>query len=119
VWKDAEGGIAGDIVRLQVPGTVIIILNSYDAASRVMDKRAHSDRPYRFMVDELYVCVSFEAAALHDDLPSLLRMGWSKTVMSSPCSDRWRKYRKYFNGAMGKRLCLLTRGNLKRRAIYF
>jgi hypothetical protein len=43
----------GDVIHLRVPGKSLVILNTYDACKSVMDKRAHSDRPHRAMLDEL------------------------------------------------------------------
>lgn len=50
-------GVDSDVIRLNMLGTDFIILNSYEAATDLLDKRGaiYSDRPVLTMLGELYV----------------------------------------------------------------
>ncbi|KAI0753232.1 CyP450 monooxygenase [Daedaleopsis nitida] len=75
----------GDVVHLQLLGQHIIVLNSYEAASDILDKRAanYSDKPPSAMA-------------------SLIGLEWNMALLRYP-SDAWRQQRRemhrFMNGA--------------------
>ncbi|KAJ7765339.1 cytochrome P450 [Mycena metata] len=65
-----------DIIHLDVLGTSIVVLNSYNAAIDLLDKRSaiYSDRPRLVMAREL--------------------MGWDETLFFQPYGSQWRAGRR-------------------------
>ncbi|CEL59153.1 O-methylsterigmatocystin oxidoreductase OS=Aspergillus flavus (strain ATCC 200026 / FGSC A1120 / NRRL 3357 / JCM 12722 / SRRC 167) GN=ordA PE=2 SV=1 [Rhizoctonia solani AG-1 IB] len=76
-----------DIVYLEILGQKIIVLNSAEAASDLLDKRSalYSDRPCIPMVSDP------------------LLMDWSKTVTLAGYGDVWRNYRRIMNNWLNRR----------------
>ncbi|KAG8836181.1 hypothetical protein FRC17_009524 [Serendipita sp. 399] len=75
----------GDLIYLSVLGQPIYLLNSFKAATELMDKRAmiYSDRPIMIMAQEL--------------------VGWNRTpVLTSSSDPRYTHYRKLFHAALRK-----------------
>ncbi|KAL6310526.1 cytochrome P450 [Sparassis latifolia] len=67
----------GDIFYLNVLGQSIVVLNKYQAAADLLDKRSanFSDRAK---------CVSYDL------------MGWKRSSAVLPCDPTWRKHRKMY-----------------------
>ncbi|KAI0313224.1 cytochrome P450 [Amylostereum chailletii] len=74
--KFAEWGkiFAGDIVHIEIFGMHIVILNSYEAAQRLMSQALCSDRPPLAMVGEL--------------------MGFNPSMVLSPYGEHWKAMRR-------------------------
>ncbi|CAE6474941.1 unnamed protein product [Rhizoctonia solani] len=79
--------LKSDIVYLEILGQKIIVLNSAEAASDLLDKRSvlYSDRPFLPMVT-------------NSDL-----MNWSKNASIIPPNDIWRFYRRIMNNWLNAR----------------
>ncbi|KAF8750046.1 cytochrome P450 [Rhizoctonia solani] len=79
--------LESDIVYLEVLGQKILVLNSAEAASDLLDKRStiYSDRPSIPMLTD----------------PSL--MNWSRAVSLAKYSELWRSYRRILNNWLNKR----------------
>ncbi|KAF9457684.1 cytochrome P450 [Collybia nuda] len=71
-----------DIIHLNVAGNSIIVLDSFEAATELLEKRSHvySGRPRMPMVSEL--------------------MGQDYNIGLMPYGERWRKCRKLLHGAL-------------------
>ncbi|CAE7144555.1 unnamed protein product [Rhizoctonia solani] len=78
--------LESDIVYLEILGHKIIVLNSAEAASEILDKRAaiYSDRPDVPMIRD----------------PAL--MNWPGNAVTVPYSDLWRHYRRMMNNWLNK-----------------
>jgi len=74
-WK----AIYGDIIYLRVFGNPIMVINSFEVAEELLEKRSsiYSSRPTRTMVVEL--------------------MGWDWLFSSMPYGQRWRDHRMLFH----------------------
>ncbi|KAF8737843.1 cytochrome p450, partial [Rhizoctonia solani] len=79
--------LESDIVYLEILGQKILVLNSAEAASDLLDKRStiYSDRPSIPMLTD----------------PSL--MNWSKAVSLAKYGELWRSYRRIMNNWLNKR----------------
>ncbi|KAF7985953.1 hypothetical protein HWV62_43900 [Athelia sp. TMB] len=68
-----------DIIYLNVLGTPIVVLNSFDAVTELLEKRAaiYSDRPHFVMVQDL--------------------MDWAGAMSLLPYGSFWRSHRRLFN----------------------
>ncbi|KAF8149460.1 cytochrome P450 [Crassisporium funariophilum] len=79
-WKE----IYGDAIYLEIFGSPIVILNTYQGCIDLLEKRSeiYSDRPIGYMVNHL--------------------MGWVKAVTMAPYNDRWRRYRRMLAQSMRK-----------------
>ncbi|KAK7060191.1 hypothetical protein VNI00_000956 [Paramarasmius palmivorus] len=77
------GDTYGDICSVTVLGQTLVILNSFKAASDMLDKKSsiYSDRPVLQMGGEL--------------------VGWKNTLALLPYGERFRRYRKLFHGLIG------------------
>ncbi|TCD67113.1 hypothetical protein EIP91_000576 [Steccherinum ochraceum] len=75
-WSQEYGS---DIIRLNVLGTNIIVVNSLEAATDLFDKRStiYNDRPHMTMLNDL------------------IGFGWAMSFV--PYGDRWRDMRKAFH----------------------
>lgn len=75
--------ILGDIASVSVFGQQMIILNSAEAASAMLDKKSslYSDRPILQMGGEL--------------------VGWKNTLVLVPYGERFRNYRRLFHQVIG------------------
>ncbi|CAA7260722.1 unnamed protein product [Cyclocybe aegerita] len=71
-WKETYG----DIIYLEVMGASLLVLNSYQRCVDLLEKRSdiYSDRPNTIVTNQM--------------------MGWEKSVVTGPYSDRWRRYRR-------------------------
>ncbi|CAE6411307.1 unnamed protein product [Rhizoctonia solani] len=79
--------LVADIFFLEILGHKLLVLNSIEAASEILDKRSalYSDRPIIPMVTD----------------PAL--MGWSKLVSMVGYNDLWRHYRRIMNNWLNVR----------------
>ncbi|KAH8099402.1 cytochrome P450 [Cristinia sonorae] len=79
VYKRWSDQYSSDVIRLNVLGTNIIVVNSFEAAADLFDKKStiYNDRPHMTM---LYDLIGF---------------GWA--VAFTPYGDRWRDMRKAFH----------------------
>ena len=75
--------LAGDISSVTVFGQTLVILNSAQAATDILDKKSatYSDRPVLQMGGEL--------------------VGWKNTLVLLPYGDRFRRFRKIFHSLIG------------------
>ncbi|KAH8830592.1 cytochrome P450 [Flagelloscypha sp. PMI_526] len=73
----------GDICSVTILGQTLILLNSYDAATELLEKRSmyNSDRPEPVFAGDL--------------------IGWKNTLVLLPYSQRFRRFRKFFNTSIG------------------
>ncbi|KIM45541.1 hypothetical protein M413DRAFT_442214 [Hebeloma cylindrosporum] len=74
----------GDATYLEILGSPLVILNTYDACVEILEKRSdiYSDRPVGIMANIL--------------------MGWSQAVVMAPYNDRWRRFRRICAQSMRK-----------------
>ncbi|KAF9483149.1 cytochrome P450 [Pholiota conissans] len=74
----------GDAMYLEIMGSPLVILNSYNSIVDILEKRSdiYSDRPVGVMANIL--------------------MGWSQAVVMAPYNDRWRRFRRLTTAAMRK-----------------
>ncbi|KAF9050355.1 cytochrome P450 [Panaeolus papilionaceus] len=79
-WKEKYG----DVIYLEVMGSPMVILNTYQACVDILEKRSdiYSDRPMGIMASQL--------------------MGWKNAVTLSPYGDKWRKFRRMCAQTMRK-----------------
>ncbi|KAF7985952.1 hypothetical protein HWV62_43898 [Athelia sp. TMB] len=78
-YRDMGERYNSDILYLDVLGTRIVVLNSFEAVTELLEKRAaiYSDRPRFVMVQDL--------------------MGWSGVFSLMPYGNFWRSHRRLFN----------------------
>ncbi|KAG9090931.1 hypothetical protein FRC06_000819, partial [Ceratobasidium sp. 370] len=81
----------GDMFYLSIFGKPLIVVNSFDIASDLLDKRSakYSERPTFQMAGEL--------------------MGWSKSVVLSQYGDRLKRYRRLLQSVLAGRAALRFR----------
>ncbi|KAF8971244.1 cytochrome P450 [Flammula alnicola] len=74
----------GDAMYLEIFGSPLVILNSYQSIVDILEKRSdiYSDRPVGIMANIL--------------------MGWSQAIVMAPYNDRWRRFRRLTTAAMKK-----------------
>ncbi|TFK33800.1 cytochrome P450 [Crucibulum laeve] len=77
VYTDWAKKYHSDILHVSALGQHIVILNSLEAITELLDKRSHiySDRPY-WPITEI--------------------MGWSFNTLLMPYGERWREHRRYY-----------------------
>jgi hypothetical protein len=70
-------------VSLSIPGTTLIIINSYTKAVEMLDQKGplYSDRPFAAMLGAL--------------------VGFDRQVGLTPYNARWKKARKWFSSEIG------------------
>lgn len=89
----------GDVNYVSVVGQPIIVLNSYQAARDLLEKRGgiYSSRPRMVMLTELYVYfyspLSSDVCALAT-LTLFSRMGWGEVLSHQRGGPRFRKHRR-------------------------
>lgn len=89
----------GDVIHVSALGQHMIVLNSLEAITDVMQKRAHSisGRPYLPMLGELFVH-SFPALdASHLINCCLPRVGWGFSTTLLEYGQLWKKHRRSFH----------------------
>ncbi|KAI0045677.1 cytochrome P450 [Auriscalpium vulgare] len=98
----------GDIVSLNVGGTVIVVVNSVQAADDLLDKRGakYIDRPPVpfFLVGEVH---------------SSILMNWSFFVLIAPYTDGWRARRKHCVRGLRPRAVQQYQGTLTDKVRHF
>lgn len=110
---------AGDVVYIEIFRTPAIVLNSFEAARDLLDKRSaiYSDRPRLVLLMEMYVfcsaiaCKSFAESYLH---PRRLR---ARTLVGLPYGDEFRKRRKWMFDAAGNKATLRGYHNIQYREV--
>ncbi|KAG8687492.1 hypothetical protein FRC11_007133 [Ceratobasidium sp. 423] len=92
-----------DVVFLEILGHKLVILNSAEAASELLEKRSsyYSDRPLIPMVTDPALWVKIPT----DDSPltHLLRMNWPGLMSTMGYNDLWRHHRRIMNNWLNAR----------------
>lgn len=87
----------GDVNYVTVVGKPIIVLNSYQAAKDLLEKRGgiYSSRPRMVMLGELYVASDIPCHTGSDPaFLNKLRMGWGEVLSHQAVGPRFRKHRR-------------------------
>ena len=101
------GSNPGKVAHLRIPGNTMIILNSAQAATDLLDKRSaiYSDRP-QSDVFMLYVILFYLLAPRGVLIfPDLCSMGWKHNLGFLPYGKRLQKHRKMFNEYFNQEKC--------------
>lgn len=87
-------------MSLQAMGKTIVVINDYDTAVELLDKRStiYSDRPVLPMLTE--------------------HMGWKNTLGLSPYGDRFREYRRLLHRFMGTRTAIERFAPLQEKEVH-